>query len=221
MKFIEKAKKTYLSGMSLFSVSSREEIWRMSQAKNSEIRCWVAKALSVDAEKTDVCEVLCFLSKDSDTLVRIEAIDSLSNSISYKAYQCLLSAASDSDELVRAYAAYGLACVGQYVEHSDAQHFLLEMLEREKSTRTRVGIMEALYLLGDDKYLPELLQIFESDDYLVRCSVIQALCEIANHTNYTMLESFVANIHFEAEIPAVMSAITQLLGILDSLKNEI
>lgn len=221
MKFIEKAKKTYLSGISLFSVSSREEIWRMSQSKNPEIRCWIAKALSVDAEKTDACEVLCSLSKDSDVLVRIEAVDSLSNSISYKAYQCLISAASDSDELVRAYAAYGLARVGQYVEHSNAQLFLLEMLEREKSTRTRVGITEALYLLGDDKYLSELMHIFESDDYLVRCSVIQALCEIINCTNYITIESFIANIHFESEIPAVISAIKQLLWLLANLKNEI
>ena len=220
MDNIEIARQSFLTCTSLFSILPREEIWIMSQSNNSETRCWVAKALSMDIERMDACEILCFLSKDSDALVRVEAVDSLSNYVQHDAYQCLLSAAYDPDELVRAYAAYGIACISSRVSFSDAHFFLHEMLARENCDRARVGILEALYIIGEDDYLLDMLRTFKSDDHLVRCSVIHALCEIANCTNYTVLSPFVENIDLERESPAVKSAIEQLLGVLTDLADE-
>ena len=221
MNYYDIAKNAYLSKISLFSILSTEEVYRISQSENPEIRCWVAKALSLDDDNAIACSILCFLSNDDDFLVRIEAVDSLSNFIHHQAYQCLLSAASDSDELVRAYAAYGIACVGKYVAYSDARSFLNKMLEYEKKARVRVGVLEALYILGEQTRLLELLDLFESDNYLVRCSVIHALCDIANCSNCKIITSFVENIDLEVESAAVKSAIKQFCEFVTCLEDGV
>lgn len=213
-------KRAYLSRNSLFSLFSEEEIGELSRSESAELQCWVAKALSIDNESRVGCAILCAMSNDSDPMVRVEAVDSLSNYVSHESYRCLCISAADPDDLVRAYAAYGVAVVGQHVEPNNAQRILHEMFAHEKCDRVRVGILEALYILGEVRYLPEMLQLYENDDYLVRCSVIYALDEIADNNNYEALVSFLRNVDFSDEFPAVISAIEQLQETLDKFLRD-
>ena len=210
MDHLERIKRAYLSSISLFSLFSEEEIGELCRSESAELRCWVAKALSIDNKSSVGCAILCTMSNDSDPMVRVEAVDSLSNYVNHESYQCLRISAADPDGLVRAYAAYGLAVVGQHVESNDTLRILHEMLVNEKCDRVRVGILEALYILGEVCYLPEMIQLFETDDYLVRCSVIYALDEIADENNHEALMSFLRNTDFSDEFPAVISALEQL-----------
>lgn len=207
LEFIQNA---YLTNTSLFSLISLDDIYILTQSENAEIRYWVARALSLDNNISDACDILCFMVNDQDALVRLEVVDALSNQINAKAYQCLQLAVSDCDELVRAYAAYGIAYVGQHVDPFDAQYILHQMLKCEKCDRVRVGIVEALYILGETNYLSQLLHFFDSEDYWVRCSVIHALIDIASLSNYTVLASFLESINLEEEVAAVKSSVVQL-----------
>jgi len=212
--------RAYLSMTSLFSLLPEEKIRELSRSESAELRCWIAKALSKDSKNNVACSILCTMTVDSDPTVRVEAVDSLSNYINQDAYRCLCISASDPDDYVRAYAAYGIAVVGEHVEPNKARNILHEMLMHEKSDRVRVGILEALYILGEVRYLPEMLQLFETDDYLIRCSVISALDEIADENNHEALMSFLRNADFSDEFPAVISAIEQLQETLANLQMD-
>jgi len=220
MDCYEKILNVYFSDASLFSVFTPKELIKIIRTATSETRCWIAKALSRDIENNSACAILCLLAGDPDSLVRVEAVDSLSGYINHDAYSGLLKASSDSDELVRAYSAYGIACVGGELDVHDAQLVLNQMLSHETSDRARVGILEALCILGNDSCLYDLLHFFESDDYWVRCAVIHALCEVANRSNCSVLASFVRGLDLSYEPSAVTSALEQLTALLEDLQND-
>jgi len=157
---------------------------------NSEIKAWIAKALAFDDDNKKAVDFLCELAKDEDEDVRVEAIDSLSAFKTRKSFCILCEAICDHDDLVRSYAAFGVASVGNSVSAREAINILQKAEAREQSKRVFVDIYGGLYLLGDPTALDKLFLLFEEDDYLVQCAVLHCLGEMLSKKNQDIISSF-------------------------------
>lgn len=178
-----------------------------------DIRLWLAKAMVNYNIDNDAVSMLSELSRDSEVCVRLEAVDSLSQFCCQESLDSLCCATNDDDELIRAYAAFGIARVGKYVSQQKALSVLLRIAETERNPRVFVDIYEGLYLLGDAEALYKLIQLFDSNDYHVQCAVIHALIEIINIENASLIKCFVSNLDTSKYVFAVTDAIGQLKAI--------
>lgn len=197
------------TGNSLSKCLSTTKIDALVRHESSEVRLWTAKAL-INENNAQTVSWLCILSVDKNTEVRLEAVDSLSTFVCEQSYSALVSALRDSDELVRAFAAYGVALVGIHVAHESAKKILLEIEKCELSDRVKVGIYEGLYILGHKKSIEKLFRLCESTDYHVCCSAFRALSEIVNKSNREDIQLFVRSIDTSGMPNAVKDAIMQL-----------
>lgn len=122
------------------------------------------------------------LLQDKSFLVRIEALECLAYLGDHRALPAIASLLSDISPLVRAYAARSIAALEggtSYVQQ------LNDILGSEKHDSARAGILEALFLLGEQKAFTPFLQLLSSTDYRVRCGIANSLAEI--HLNQDQL----------------------------------
>ena len=189
---------------------SQTEMERCVQHSNDEIRAWTAKALVNDISKEETVDYLCRLAVDNNPSVRVEAVDSLSEFTHLQSYHALKHAVSDSDYLVRAYAAFGVAYVGKSLLPSDAEMTLLQLKTTETDDFVRVSILEGLYILGDSASLEDLFGMFKSSDYHTQCSILHALEEIWDESNRLRILSFVDTLTVAEYPPAVSGSLKEL-----------
>jgi HEAT repeat protein len=138
--------------------------------------------------------------KDSSFLVRIGALESLALLKDLKAPPRIAPLLSDKNPLVRAYAARSIAALqgGSYTQ------VIHETLEKEREDSAKVGLLEALFLLGRGEALSSFLELLSSDDYRVRCSVANSL------------ENMPLNgIQIETAMAALSRAESEALGVAD------
>lgn len=138
--------------------------------------------------------------EDSSFLVRIGALETLALLKDLKALPRIAPLLSDENPLVRAYAARSIAALqgGSYTQ------VIHEALKKEKEDSAKVGLLEALFLLGKGDALSSFLGLLLSDDYRVRCSVANSL------------ENMPLNkLQIETAIPALSRAESEALGIAD------
>jgi HEAT repeat protein len=190
------------------------QILNFTEHPSSEVRVWTAKALAYEEQSTPIIEMLCKLSTDSDEDVRIEAIDSLSNFTDPRSFDALCHALGDPWELIRAYAAYGVAVVGKETCPDTALSHLLALSENESSNQVLLSTYEGLYILGKHAYLSKLIFLFQTDDYHVKCAVINALAEILSTENYSIIHEFTETLNPETLPASVNSAIMRLKQML-------
>jgi len=138
--------------------------------------------------------------KDSSFLVRIGALESLALLKDLKALPRIAPLLSDENPLVRAYAARSIAAL-QGGSYTQVVH---EALEKEREDSAKVGLLEALFLLGRGEALSSLLGLLSSDDYRVRCSVANSLENVP--LNGTQIETAMA---------ALSRAESEALGVAD------
>lgn len=153
----------------------KHEIETYATHPDSEIRMWVAKGLVHDS--ADVVGFLLRLAKDEDEAVRLEAVDSLSAFATRESFHALCAALADSDPLVRAYAACGVAEVGAVVAPEETAGLLRHTQTQESCPRVLTDLWGGLYHLGDADALNQLMALFHSGDYQVQCTVLQILIE--------------------------------------------
>ena len=128
--------------------------------------------------------------QDPDELVRIETAESLGAIGDTNALPDLWKALEDSSSLVRSYVA---GAIGELGTRKDIAR-LEDRLREEKSDTARVGYYQALYKLGKDEALDQLMRMLsQSNDYRVRCAVAKILCDIVDDKNsalniYTALQ---------------------------------
>ena len=182
----------------------------MIHNKDADVRAWVAKALAFNPYNEGTIDFLCQLATDNDPDVRVEAIDTISAFPHIKAYSVLQNALTDSDVLVRAYAAFGVAHVGQIISTTDARSRLQILSQTEKNERVMVSVYEGLYILGMESMLQKLCALFFSPDYHVQCCVIHALEEIVNSSNNAQITAFFNSIDFSTYPIAVSEAAKSL-----------
>src|SRR5262249_20968234 len=119
------------------------------------------------------------LLRDRSFLVRIETLESLARLHEYDALPAIAELLSDGNALVRAYSARALAALNGKAYVSAIEN----ALSLEKQDTARSGLLEALFLLGQEEVFKQLLQLLLSDDYRVRCAVANTLAETQLNRN--------------------------------------
>ncbi len=116
-------------------------------------------------------EKLHALLEDASFLVRIETLESLALLRDFEALPKIASLLSDGNPLVRAFAARSIAVLDgrSYIQA------VQDVLKKEKEDAAKVGLLEALFILGEEDALSPFLRLLSSDDYRVRCSVANSL----------------------------------------------
>lgn len=198
---------------SLLKTMGRHKALELSIAEDASLRSWVAKSLVWDAKDPFAAQLLCQLARDDDMLVRVEALDSLSASRNHNWIPTFRHALGDSEELVRMYAAIGLAevCQGQPEQVSEAQTVLQRALALEENCHARIGILEGLYVLGQRNMLTELFRQLDNSDYHIRCAVLNTLDSILDRENREQIGAFLHSLDLSEEVAAVSSTVARLL----------
>ena len=193
----------YHNGIPLSCILRNEEIERLSENEDSDIRMCLAKALAFDDTNSSSVSILSRLAEDMDVFVRIEAVDSLSVHICKTSYLTLCSAIEDTDELVRAYAIYGIALIGKKLLIPSSRNILDRIKIEDKSDYVKVMVHTGLFILGDEEELHKLHQMFGHYDYHINCFVLRALQNLlyfASDSNKSLIRQFISSID-ESTLP--------------------
>lgn len=142
--------------------------------RNYEVRMRASESLGILLAGRKSPPALIERLQDTDELVRIAAAESLRLIGDRKALPALWRAIHDRSPIVRSYVA---AAIGRLGNKKDAARLEKE-LKHETSEVAKVGICEAIYLLGQREVLKDLLVLLQSTDYRVRCATANALYEI-------------------------------------------
>lgn len=113
--------------------------------------------------------------EDPNTLVRIEAAESLGAIGDRKALPALWRGMNDRSPLVRSYVAAAIGAFGRKKDITELEH----RSTHEKSDAAKVGMYQALYELGRQDILISLISLLlESSDYRVRIGTAKTLSQI-------------------------------------------
>lgn len=206
----DKLMKCIHEGKALSEIMSDESIENLPENKDADVRIDAARALANNTFNSVTVDTLCRLAKDEDSLVRIEAVDSLCAFSCPVSFEIMQSALLDPECLVRAYAAYGVAVVGKNIRPDYAKEILLLAEAKETEPRTQVGIYEGLYILGQENALDKLMGLFYLDDYRLQCAVLNALDEVMNDQNRNSIHGFLSSIYSSIHSVAVLDTLERV-----------
>ena len=143
--------------------------------ESSDVRCSAAESLGTLLDSSGKCPpALLELLSDADEFCRLIAVESIGMIGDRKVLDELWMKVDDPEPLVRRNVA---AVIGELGRKSDRSR-LRRLLKAEPTEMARAGVLEGLYELGETAVFPQLLQLIESDDYLVQCFVANALGEL-------------------------------------------
>ena len=188
------------------------DLWDFAASEDDEVRVWLAKAMAFEQSSLQTVGLLSMLSLDADAIVRVEAVDSISNFPCPQSYAIVKNALDDEDELVRAYAVYGTASLGNKLNPNDARKILQSLLLTETSPRVKVDIFEGLYILGDQSALSHLIECYNCDDYHIKCAVLNALENQLNKGNVNQIFGFAQRCITEKDPRSVKATASKLLA---------
>ncbi len=185
---------------------------KLSYEKDPYVLAKVAELL-VCAPEVLAESILVRLAKETDSLVRCEACDSLCNSKSKEIYELLGKvAAKDKNGMVRGYASASLLDVAKNLScEKDALRRIKELEKKEKVVFTRIMILTALYMLGDKNSILPLINYLDTRDYRNRCATVKSLAEITDETNKEMITNVLVTRRESEKSYAVVSTIDDAL----------
>lgn len=208
--YLDSLIRCYDEGVSPGGYISYNCMWELAKHSSDEVRIWLARAL-VNYEDAGVAvPLLCHLSRDPDPLVRVEAVDSMSCFPCRCSFDALCDAFCDEEDLVRAYAALGVADVGNVVSPVDASELLAQYARTEKSKRVLVDIYVGMYLLGKTEALNNVFELFDVPDYHVKCAVLNSLEEIVDENSLSIIRRFMQSIDKTILDKAVVDSILRV-----------
>lgn len=143
------------------------------------------------------------LLKDKNDVVRVNAIECIGALGEGRAVKHLIGMLDDRSSLVRSYAAH---FIGDYGNRS-CIGILENKLASDKSIYVRVGVLFGLYSLGREEKLTEILRLFKSRQYRVRCSVANNLVGIVDKNNREIILEVLRNASSVEETVAARSSI--------------
>lgn len=162
----------------------------LSKSRDEEVRIELARGLAHDAGNPMAERILCYLSRDKEELVRINAVDSMGSFPSKACAERLKQALQDKSALVRAYAALSLADIGSTLGAAEIRRILRQRLTTEADPIVLAAIYGNLLFLGED-CLRQLHDLFLHGDYHVQCWVLRALDEAVRPENRQAIRRFV------------------------------
>lgn len=154
----------------------------------------------------DSFELLIHLCSDSDSFVRTEAYDSLSLFPDERAESLLYKAIlSEPDQLARGYAVLSWSDIVYclHEKYDDDIKFLLDFLKTEKTEMCRIDCWYGLYRFGCGQALSEILGFLKSEDYRIRCSVVNLLSDVIREEDKDIVMSAVEELLKTEETIAV------------------
>jgi HEAT repeat protein len=195
------------------STENKQRLIELSEDSDEEVRIEVAAVLAcIDIPEKD--DILVKLSCDKDSLVRVNACDSLGTSISPKIIEVLKERIiRDKDSLVRSYSVLSICdiAISANLNYSQIIKFLENRLEKEKIINTKISFYRSLYLLGEEKYLDEIIETSHNRNYRNRCAAVNALKDIANIDNSDKIRLAVLNLKTHEKSLAVLSSCDNVL----------
>jgi hypothetical protein len=191
----------------------------LAQDQSPFIRSLVAKALFESPNESSK-SILLELSKDKNDLVRVEAADSLKAYVDDVVYTRLLyMAKQDQYYITRAYAVYSLSIIRAGLESNSLSVFVEERLRQERHIINKITCTEALYRLGQDSALIQLIGYFKSRNYKNQCAVIHSLNDVLSRKNYGVINDFVRDVRSKDLPISVRSTLESLQDDLRELDD--
>lgn len=191
----------------------------LAQDQSPFIRSLVAKALFEYPNESSK-SILLELSKDKNDLVRVEAADSLKAYVDDVVYTRLLyMAKQDQYYITRAYAVCSLSFIHFGLESRSLSTFVEERLSQERHTINKIMCAEALYRLGQDSALIQLIGYFKSRNYKNQCAVIHSLNDVLSKKNYGVINDFVRDLRSNDLPISVRSTLEKLQDDLRELDD--
>lgn len=185
-------------------------------SRTGEERMNAVRAMGVLLIGKTASEALFKALRDKDELVRIETAEALGIIGDRHALPVLWNALNDRSPLVRRYSAIAIGNLGV---KADAARLSMKY-RQDRSSISRVGYLQALYVLGKRDALQRLLYLLEHRDYRIRCAAAHALeCCSANSADAaTAIESLRSRLKCESTI-AARSSIRSSLRTIREGKN--
>lgn len=150
----------------------------LAMDSDSEVRYRALESFDLIGFPEVFCKVRDGLN-DPDTLVRTTALEILGQVRDEKSLKAIEFSLEDESSLVRGAAALALGQFGL----DDVCDILKRRLLVEDDDEVIVPIQAALYTLGQESYLENLLDGLDNDYYRVRCATANLLASIANTRN--------------------------------------
>lgn len=149
---------------------------------------------------------------DSKELVRVVCLEILGEVHDERSVKDIKSLLNDASSLVRGAAALSLGEIGI----SGSIDELLSRLQVEDDDEVKIPIYAALYTLGQDEYLENLLEGLSNEYYRVRCASANLLTDIANeHNNSKIVKALSIAFQREETVAASSSIKNALVYISD------
>ena len=185
---------------------------QLSKHKEAEIRAYAAELL-VLSKNNEAEKMLINMCDDEDELVRVNACDSLCVFPSKSVYICLINVVlNDDSTLVKTYAVLSIIDIMGFVDIDiNKLKKILISNSDTKEINLRAACYKGLYFLGEDKYLKELLKLIYSDNYAVRCAVLNMLEDIITKNNKYKILSGLKELQKTEDSIAVNSVIKRIL----------
>jgi HEAT repeat protein len=153
------------------------------------------------------------LLSDPYWVARIDALEAIDNIGDYRSLPLLTGALYDPHPIVRSYA-------GSILGETTWPHLaprLRKALSRERDERAKVGLLRGLISLGERSALIPLLELLNSPDYAMRCSVLHSLADLdLSAENRSRVVSALEKLGEREPTRAVRSTLD---GVLDKLRT--
>ncbi|MBC2189457.1 HEAT repeat domain-containing protein [Listeria booriae] len=159
------------------SEKEKQILLEFADSTDRDVQSFVYSKL-YDYDGNDVIQAAVEGLQNEDEIVRISAIEIIGKQQVFEQLPVLINSLTDSDELVRCYAAETIAFLG-----ADLKDQLVMQAKVEQDEVARTGLYYALYSLGVTEYLPALLKLLESESHVVVIRTVHHLAGIMNATN--------------------------------------
>ncbi|MBC2147822.1 HEAT repeat domain-containing protein [Listeria booriae] len=159
------------------SEKEKQILLEFADSTDRDVQSFVYSKL-YDYDGNDVIQAAIKGLQNEDEIVRISAIEIIGKQQVFEQLPVLINSLTDSDELVRCYAAETIAFLG-----ADLKDQLVMQAKVEQDEVARTGLYYALYSLGVTEYLPALLKLLESESHVVVIRTVHHLAGIMNATN--------------------------------------
>jgi len=175
--------------------------------KSSFVRKAAVESLGILRDENSISHLLRLL-EDKDEIVRIEVVESIGIIGDVKAEKPLINVMkNDKSSLVRGCAAIALSDI----ESKKAKNAIKEQLKIESQGHSKLRMNVALYMMGEEEALFDILIYLKSRYYRLRCAAVNSLSCITNDENKNTIMDAIAGLQRKEKTRAVKSSINDFL----------